>query len=118
VPIWWKNQKNFLQKFQKLQNKALRVILGVFRTSPTKAMEIEAALPPPEIRFEKICINYALRILQIGKKHPIQARKISPSFGDLEFPDFSPNLFDEFLGENQKDLENQENQENQKNKKK
>jgi predicted component of type VI protein secretion system len=63
VPVWWNNQKHFLEKFQKLQNLALRKILGVFKTSPIRAMEIEASLPPPRVRFNKICKNYALRTL-------------------------------------------------------
>jgi ribonuclease HI len=75
VQIWWKGQKGLLEKFQKLQNKALKVILGAFKTSPIEAMEIEAAVPPPEIRFEKICKGYALRILKIvDKNHPIRQR--------------------------------------------
>ena len=63
VPIWWRNQSNYLYKFQKLQNQALRKILGVFKTSPYKIMELQAALPPPEIRFNKICRSYILRAL-------------------------------------------------------
>src|SRR6266498_3374400 len=44
VPIWWNNQKRLLEKFQRLQNAALRTILGAFKTSPTKTMDIEAAV--------------------------------------------------------------------------
>ncbi|KAL1956585.1 hypothetical protein VTO42DRAFT_6994 [Malbranchea cinnamomea] len=40
VPIWWKQQKSYLDKFDKLQNQALRKILGAFRTSPVAAMEL------------------------------------------------------------------------------
>ena len=39
-------------------------MLGAFKGSPTKALELEAALPPPEIRFEKLCNMYALRMLR------------------------------------------------------
>src|SRR6266498_3019677 len=53
IPIWWNNQKHLLKKFQRLQNAALRTILGAFKTSPTKTMDIEAAVPPSRIRFEK-----------------------------------------------------------------
>src|SRR6266498_913139 len=49
VPIWWNNQKHLLEKFQRLQNAALRTILGTFKTSPIKVMEIEAAIPPPRV---------------------------------------------------------------------
>ena len=63
-----------LEKFQRLQNTALQTILGAFKTSPTKAMEIEAAIPPPRVRFEKTCYNYAVRIMQMNLMHPIIER--------------------------------------------
>jgi hypothetical protein len=43
-------------------------MLGAFRGSPYKALEIEAAIPPPEVRFEKACNSYSLRILLFQKK--------------------------------------------------
>jgi hypothetical protein len=42
--IWWKNQKQFRNQLQKLQNVALRKILEVFRTSSVAVMKIEANL--------------------------------------------------------------------------
>jgi hypothetical protein len=71
VSVWWDNQKHLLEKFQKLQNQALRKILGVFKTSPIHAMEIEASLSPVKVRFNRICKNYASRILQMHEKHSI-----------------------------------------------
>jgi len=47
VPIWWAGQQNLLDRYQKLQNQALLKILGAFKHSPIRAMEIEASLPPP-----------------------------------------------------------------------
>ena len=43
------------------------------------AMELEAAIPPLKIRFNKICMNYSLRIIQLFKNHPIRTR-VSTSF--------------------------------------
>src|SRR6059058_4990078 len=43
------------------------------------AMKLEAAIPPPKIRFNKICMNYSLRIMQLFKNHPIRTR-VSTSF--------------------------------------
>src|SRR5947207_13949168 len=83
VPIWWNNQKHLLEKFQKLQNQALRKILGVLKTSPVSDMEIEASLPPPKVRFNKICKNYALRTLQMHENHSIKLR-VSSSFPSFE----------------------------------
>src|SRR6266498_2218420 len=70
----WNNQKHLLEKFQRLQNAALRTILGAFKTSPIKAMEIKAAVPSPRIRFEKTCYNYTIRIIQMNSMHPIIER--------------------------------------------
>src|SRR5436189_1818317 len=79
VPIWWDNQKHLLEKFQKLQNQTLRKILDTFKISPISAMEIEASISPPKVRFNRICKNYALRILQMHERHPIRLR-VSSSF--------------------------------------
>ena len=37
-------------------------------------MEVEASIPPPKVRFNRICKNYALRILQMHENHPIRLR--------------------------------------------
>ena len=37
-------------------------------------MEIEASIPSPKVRFNRICKNYALRILQMHENHPIRLR--------------------------------------------
>ena len=46
-------------------------------------MEIEAALLPPEIRFEKLCQLYSLRILKLPSSYPIQQRVLT-SFPPFE----------------------------------
>src|SRR5437762_4408060 len=46
-------------------------------------MEIEASISPPKVRFNRICKNYALRILQMHERHPIRLRVSS------SFPSFS-----------------------------
>src|SRR5204862_6755577 len=71
--------KSLLDKYQKLQNLALRRILGAFKTFLIMAMKLEATIPPPKIRFNKICMNYSLRIMQLFKNHPIRTR-VSTSF--------------------------------------
>src|SRR6266487_3234866 len=44
-----------------------------------------AALPPTKVRFEKLCKNYAVRILQMQDSHPVKQRVTSnaPFFGDI-----------------------------------
>ncbi len=42
-------------------------------------MKLEAVIPPYKVKFEKICMNYSLRIMQLFKNHFIRAR-VSTSF--------------------------------------
>ena len=74
VPIWWKGQRHYLERFEYLQNSMLRKILGAFKSSPIAAMEIEAAILPAELRLDKICQSYALRATQLNQEHPIKRR--------------------------------------------
>src|SRR5215472_451122 len=74
VPIWWAGQQNLLDRYQKLQNQALLKILGAFKHSPIRAMEIEASLPPPATRFNKICRSYVLRTADFVESHAIRSR--------------------------------------------
>ena len=68
---WWRGQKGYLNKMQRLQNTASRRILGAFRTSPDIPMEIEASLPPPDIRLQQTCRKYAIRTINLPESHPI-----------------------------------------------
>src|SRR5216117_880816 len=82
VPIWWNNQKHLLEKFQKLQNQTLRKILDTFKTSSISVMEIEASISFLKVRFNRICKNYVLRILQMHEKHSIRLR-VSSDFSSF-----------------------------------
>ncbi len=72
--IWWNNQKSYLVKLRKLQNAALRKILGAFRTSSIDAMQIEAEIPPMKMQLDQKCKNYAIRIVELPEKHSIRKR--------------------------------------------
>ena len=81
--IWiFSDSQAAIQRIQKLQNQTLRKILGTFKTSLVGVMEIEASIPPLKVRFNKICKNYALRILQMHENYSIRLRVSSnfPSF--------------------------------------
>ena len=92
-----------LEKFQKLQNIALRKMLGAFKTSLINAMELEASIPPPKVRFERICKNYAWRTLQMHENHPIRLRVSS------SFPPYSNGMeldWEQFQDWNEREIEN------------
>ena len=73
VPLWYTNKRQgyVLNQYQRLQNMAIKHMLGAFKGSPTKALELEAVLPPVDIRFEKLCNMYALRTLRFQPNYPI-----------------------------------------------
>ena len=58
VPVWWNNQKNMLEKFQKLQNIALRKMLGAFKISLINIMKLKASILSFKIKFKRIYKNY------------------------------------------------------------
>ena len=47
-------------------------MLGAYRGSPHKALELEATVYLPEVRLEKACNLYAIRALRFQKHHPIK----------------------------------------------
>jgi hypothetical protein len=47
-------------------------MLRAFKGSLHKALELEAAIPPLAIRFEKQCNLYCLQALRFSKNHPIK----------------------------------------------
>ena len=47
-------------------------------------MEIEASIPPPRIRFEKLCNNYALRILKFKENYIIKKAYIEENDKDKD----------------------------------
>ena len=72
--VWWKGQSTYQQKFETVQNTALRCILGAFRTSPTISLHNEAALPSVAVRLNHMRRKYAIRILTFPEMHPIRQR--------------------------------------------
>ena len=86
VPLWYTNKRQgyVLNQYQRLQNMAIKHMLGAFKGSPTKALELEAALSPPDIRFEKLCNMYALRTLRFQPNHPIVKTLIDLTEDELD----------------------------------
>jgi ribonuclease HI/exonuclease III len=75
VQLWWKGdggkQGSLIRPYQRLQNLAATRITGAFKGSPQRALELEAGLLPPNVRFEKACMGYSLRTLLFQYTHPV-----------------------------------------------
>ena len=54
--------KSYLKKLEPIQNQGLRICLGAFRTSPMQSLYVAANEPPLYLRFDKLCIQYALKL--------------------------------------------------------
>ena len=54
--------KSYLKKVEPIQNQGLKICLGAFRTSPMQSLHVEANEPPLYLRFDKLCIQYALKL--------------------------------------------------------
>src|SRR6266487_1425065 len=62
-----------------IKNFCLKKIFEAFKTSLYMTMKLEAAIISSKARFDRICKNYALRIMQISKNHSIRLR-VSASY--------------------------------------
>jgi len=54
--------KSYLEKLKPIQNRALRICLGAFRTSPVSSLHVEANELPLHLRREKLALQYALKL--------------------------------------------------------
>ena len=57
-----------------MQNQAMRKILRVFKTALIILIEIESALPLPNIRLNYSNRRYAFWVLKLSQNHPIRAK--------------------------------------------
>ena len=92
--LWWKvNSKINLKPLQAIQNQGNRKILGVFKTAPSIPMELEAALPPPQIRLNHKSRRYILRVLKLSSKHPVKElvdKVVEDIREEVQFEEFNP----------------------------
>ena len=66
-------------------------MLGVFKGTPYKAMEIEIVLPLLEVRFERFCNWYLINALLVNVKHFIRQILIENTVNELN-PKESENI--------------------------
>ena len=65
-------------------------MLGAFRGSPHKALELEAAVLPPAVRLESHNEVYAVRTLRFHKNHPVKQAVKKYSHESAESEAYSP----------------------------
>ena len=74
--IYGSAQKSYLQMLDPIQNQGIRLALDALRTSPVASLYVEADEPSLYSRREKICLQYAIRLLtkqiQLMKLHSHQ----------------------------------------------
>jgi hypothetical protein len=63
-----------IRKLEILQNKAIWSILGAFINAPIAALEIEAAIPPTEIRLNQLKRRYSMKLISASEFHPLPRR--------------------------------------------
>jgi ribonuclease HI len=88
IQLWWKGigsygSQSLVRPFQTLQNLASARITGAFKGSPSKALELEAGLLPPEVRFNRACLSYSLRTLLFQHTHPVTEAILRPVRDEL-----------------------------------
>lgn len=90
-PVWWNGQKLLANKLSVIQNKCLRHICAAFRTTPTRALEIESATPPIPFYLNLIKRNYATRMHKLPRTNPIIMR-LPQIWRGYDPPDHAPPL--------------------------
>ena len=68
----WNRVDGHLKKLDKAQNVALRAILPVWKTTPIKIMQKEAATPPIEHTLNYLFELASLRLHKLEPRHPIR----------------------------------------------
>src|ERR1700761_6678583 len=60
--IYGSARKSYIQMLDPIQNQALRICLGAFRTSPVESLQAEANEPPLFLRRQKLAVQFALQL--------------------------------------------------------
>ena len=60
--VYGSARKSYLSKLETVQNQALRLCLGAFRTSPISSLHVEANELPLYFRREKLALQYAIKL--------------------------------------------------------
>ncbi|MEN8173077.1 MAG: reverse transcriptase domain-containing protein [Chloroflexota bacterium] len=75
--VYGSARKSYLRMLDPIQNQALRLSLGAFRTSPIDSLYVEADEPPLQLRRKKLALQYALK-LYANPDNPAQDYVLNP----------------------------------------
>ena len=86
-------QPGNLAKIETIQNQALRICLGAFRTSPIDSLHVEANETPIYLRRKKLALQYALKI-KSTPENPVYEIIFKPNYEDhyLRKPNMIPSF--------------------------
>ena len=62
--IYGSPTKSYLRRLDPIQNQALRLCLGAFRTSPATSLHVEANEMPIELRRRRLASQYSIKIFR------------------------------------------------------
>lgn len=71
---WWNGKKVHSNTLERIQHRALRLIVAAFRTTPIKALEIEASIPPIAIALNLEKERAAIRFNKLSVSNPVIQR--------------------------------------------
>ena len=68
--VYGSARSSYLHRLDPIQNKALRLCLGAFQTSPIVSLEVESGIPSLSARRAKLSILYLIKIKSLPQ-HPV-----------------------------------------------
>jgi ribonuclease HI len=77
--VYGSARDSYLQSLDRVQNAALRVCLGAFRTSPITSLHVEANELPLQLRRQKLALQYVVK-LRSNPRNPAYASVFQPNF--------------------------------------
>jgi hypothetical protein len=80
--VYGSARDSHLQSLDRVQNAALRVCLGAFRTTPISSLHVEANEPPLTLRRQKLALQYIVK-LRSNPNNPAYASVFQPNFKPL-----------------------------------
>lgn len=80
--VYGSARRSYRSVLDTIQNQALRICLGAFRTSPVDSIHVEANEPPLEFRRRKLALQYAIK-MKSNESNPAFEAVFHPSYEHL-----------------------------------